>query len=161
MLIVTYPNSLAHLCLIQGNAIIAARKPAIFEVKRLLTRSDGNPVAQIVPQMLQGFPLSFLMTRMNRFHGLINRRGSQWMQGGFWAIHMKWIMGNVKSVPFEDDAFVDEGNEWEPLVLDHFRLLFGFFGCGLMVSLVVFIVEKYFTVDTRRGQEEKRNNEIF
>ena len=89
---------------LKGHTVIATRIPTMYQIKRFLTRRDGTQVIQIVPELITGYPITIFLTRMNRFSPHINNRLSQWMEGGFFVIHMKWELENVQSIPFDDEV---------------------------------------------------------
>ena len=65
------------------------------------------------------------------------------MEAGLFDLHMRWELENVKQEYYVDKTdYIPEGATWEPLPLDMFRLLFGFFGVGIVVSIPFFVAER-------------------
>ena len=137
---------------LRGNALISAGVPTRYQVRRYLTRADGSEAIQTVPQHIQGFPVVLHFPRRSRFVNHVNHRMMQWLEGGFFSYHMKWELLKIKDknwVPFYDPDYVAEGTTWAPLVLDHFRLLFGVYGGGMVISIIIFVPEKYLLFKTK------------
>ena len=129
---------------LKGHVLISTRIPTLYQIQKFLTRRDGKPAVQTVPEFITGYPVTLFLTRMNRFIPYIDKRLSQWIEAGFFAVHMRWELENVDSVSFEDETnYVGEGATWTALSVDNYRLLVGFFGCGITFALITFATEIY------------------
>ena len=126
---------------LQGHAIINSMMNLKYEIKLRLTKRDGKSDVQIVPEYLTGNPYSLHFARMNRFNAAINRRMMQWFEAGLFMIHGEWGLHYVK--PEYLEAEVDEETSGQPLTLDLFRLLFGFYALGICCSVPIFLIERY------------------
>ena len=128
---------------LDGHALVGSDSFLRESVSRRLTNKFGITKAQIVPESLTSFPISFMHGRMNRFAGHVNRRIGQWLEAGLFEAHWKWEVEKTESGPHReyDEFMADETNNVDPLNLGMFRLLFGMYGAGVIMAGMAFIFE--------------------
>ena len=102
-----------------------------------MTKKDGTSDIQVVPEYLFGNPVTLQMARMNRFNDLLDKRVSQWLEAGLFDVHIKWGLENIDSTLLDTELEPD----WAPMHLELLTVVFGFFGAGILISILIFMFE--------------------
>ena len=143
---------------LEGQALVGSRTLFRIAIVTQLTNKFGITKVQIVDEMMTLYSISFKQARMNKFSNHMNRRIGQWIEGGLFAAQMKWEIERSNKIPLEvdDKEYVsDKSSIFNPLKLDMFRLLWGFYGCGTGSAFTVFLIE------LMAKRKHKRSPKIF